>query len=173
MKYIKLFEEMNITDKEFPFDGHDLSFREKKILTDLVGEEYLNDNFYIKVEDHYYYTRSYRFNNFNELKDYILSWYYLDNDKDEEYIELLKKNKLDPSLDRNRAIWWASLRGRIELVKHLLNDPRVDPSDDGNCSIQWAFDDERYDVVEILLNDKRVRDKLSEWEINKYTKYTL
>jgi hypothetical protein len=169
MKYIKLFEEMNITDKEFPFDGHDLSFREKKILTDLVGEEYLNDNFYIKVEDHYYYTRSYRFNNFNELKDYILSWYYLDNDKDEEYLELLNKNKLDPSLDRNRAIWWASKKGRIELVKLLLEDPRVDPSDDGNWAIGWAFVCGRYDIVRLLLNDKRVRYKLTKEEIIKYT----
>ena len=81
MKHLKLFEEMNIVDgKDFPLSGNRLSPRERKILTDLIDNEYLNF-FTIRVEDHYYYS-VYRanynvFDNFNELKYYLLSRYYI------------------------------------------------------------------------------------------------
>jgi hypothetical protein len=135
---------MNIGEEEFPISGNDLSPREYKILTDLVGEKYLN-LYNIKVDDHYYHTKRLdccnRFDDFSELRDYLSFNYYNLNRKAKEFIELLKTSKLDPSFDYNWSIWLANSRGDIEIVKHLLND-------------------------------ERVRSKLTEEEINKYTKYT-
>ena len=135
MKYLKLFEEMKIGgEKEFPFEGHDLSPRERKIITDLVPGFYLN-KFTIKVDDHYYYTKfsgfyTYYnvFDNFNDLKDYVLFKCYIDMNKPEEFLELLKTSKLDPSFDTNDALRWAYRNRYTEIFKHLLSDHRVDPT---------------------------------------------
>ena len=153
MKYLKLFEEMNVKRNEFPFQGHDLSPREKKILIDLVGDEYLYKFFLIKVEDHYYYTchRAHYniFENFNELKDYILLNYYIYSNNPEELLKLLMGSKTDPSLDDNRAIGSAIIRYRH--LTNLNNRPIYK------------------EIVKLLLNDERVKSKLSEKEIYKYT----
>jgi hypothetical protein len=168
---LKLFEEMKIDQREFPFDGHNLSPREIKILTDLVAE-YLT-KFDIKVEDYYYYVNYggiYNvFDDFNELKEYVLLWYYIDNNIPEEFLELLKTSKLDPSFDNNCSIKWAIIRGHIEIVRLLLKDHRVDPSVLNNYLIEYANRNRRREIVKLLLNDSRVRDKLTQEQINKYT----
>ena len=146
MRYLKLFEEIKIIEeKDFPFLGYDLSVRERNILHDLVGGGFFNA-FIFKVDDHYYYAKYYdivsnynRFEDFSELRDYVLSFYYMSKDKPEKYLDLLNTSKLDPSFDRNWPIRWASINGHKEIVK-------------------------------LLLNDERVRSKLSEEEINKYSR---
>jgi hypothetical protein len=178
MKHLKLFEEMNIIEEiEFPYDGHDLSPRESKILSDLIGEKNFK-LFYIKVDDHYYYVNYHNnihyvvFDDFNELKDYLLSNHYIREKEIEKYLELLRNSKLDPSFHDNWPITWASILGYTEIVKHLLSDPRVDPSTDNNQSIKWASAYGQMEVVKLLLNDPRVRYKLTEEEINEYTHET-
>ena len=131
MRYLRLFEEMGIDIKEIPLrDGHNLSPRERKILSDLVGEFF--EQFHIKVEDHYYYTRLKffnkpyynRFDDFNELRDYVLFWYHMLDKRKEELIKLIKTTKLDPSFDDNYCIKWARLRSS-EIIGLLLKDERV------------------------------------------------
>jgi hypothetical protein len=107
------------------------------------------------VEDHYYYTdypydvrKIYYnvFNNFNELRDYVLSWYYISFiNMPEEYLNLLKTTKLDPSFDDNYPIREVS---RFNVLKFP-------------CAVE---------IVKLLLEDERVRSKLTEYEINKYNK---
>ena len=43
--------------------------------------------------------------------------------------ELLKDNRVDPSIHNNYAIQWASENGYLEIVKELLKDDRIDSSD--------------------------------------------
>lgn len=183
MRYLKLFEEIKIEEREFPYEGgNDLSVRERKILSDLIGETYLDVFFEIKVEDHYYYTRRnkgynvyyYVFETFGELKDYILLGDYIRRNKSLQFLELLKTTQLDPSFDENLPIRWASGDGYTEIVRILLNDPRVDPSaapmsSPDRSSIRVASEYGHIEIVRLLLNDPRVRDKLSDREINKYT----
>ena len=169
---------MKIEYSEFPKDGYDLSPREYKILTDLVGERYFK-YYDIKVEDHYYYCyyadkydinlKYYNKFDFIELKDYLLSRYYIHENKPLEYLELLKKSKTDPSFDDNWVIKWVCLYGTTEVVRFLLNDHRVDPTTGDNYPIKIAHDLGRKEMTKILLNDERVRSKLSLEEINKYT----
>lgn len=174
MKYLKLFEEVKIEPSEFPNNGYGLSVREKKILTDLVGENYLH-RFAIKVDDNYYYILFLGnfnvFDGFNELKNYVLSWYYIHHNEPEKYLELLMSSDLDPSFDDNQLIWWASKRGHTKIVEALLNDNRIDPSTDDNSSIKLAKAYGRKEIVKLLFNDERVRSKLTQEEVNEYTKY--
>ena len=182
MKYLKLFEEMNLKRNEFPFQGHDLSPREKKVLIGLVefGESYIR-KFAIKVEDHYYYVLKNNlynvFDGFNMLKDYVLSSYYLDYEKPEDFLELLKTSKLDPSFDDNRAIKWACKGGHVEILKHLLSDSRVDPCVSTSYSNQnelllIASYHGHKEVIKLLLNHPKVRSKLSDSQINRYNNET-
>ena len=160
MKHLKLFEEININGSDFPSYGHELSQRESKILKDLVANYLDLDRFVIKVDDHSYYVNYGIFYNllydFNELKDYVLSHYYMDYDKPEDFLKLLKTSKLNPSFDNNVPIRWACDYGHVEIVKHLLDDPRVDPCVGNNSPIQSACLNGRTEIVRLLLNDPRV-----------------
>ena len=138
MKHLKLFEEISIKENEFPIHGYDLSVIETKILTDIVGEKFL-DRFVIKVDDHYYFTHLNireiydshgselynMFDNLNDLKNYLLCWYYIHTNTPKKLIEHLKTSKLDPSFDDNWPIWWAYENGHREIIRFLLNDERV------------------------------------------------
>lgn len=171
MRYIKLYEELSINKGNFPIGG-DLFSREKQILIDLVGEKFL-DRFDIKKEDFYYYTKTlnYRnqFENFNELKDYLLFNYYINNSsiwilKDlredgehfDDFLKLYKNTKIDPSFDNNTIIKWATRYSSLEIVKILLNDPRIDPGADMNLSISAACYDGNVEVVKLLLSHPKV-----------------
>lgn len=81
--------------------------------------------------------------------------------KSEEFLELLKTTKLDPSFDDNTSIEWASSGGHIEIVRHLLNDLRVDPSTGNNYPIRQA---RNLEIARLLFNDGRVRSKLTDEE---------
>ena len=41
---------------------------------------------------------------------------------------LLRDQRVDPSINKNSAIVWASQKGLLAVVERLLQDPRVDPS---------------------------------------------
>jgi hypothetical protein len=63
---------------------------------------------------------------------------------------------VDPSINDNRAIRWASWLGHEGVVKELLKDPRVDPSAKDNFAIIMASYEGYEDVVTLLLKDHRV-----------------
>ncbi len=65
-------------------------------------------------------------------------------------------NKVDPSADDNAAIKQASGKGRVDVVRLLLQDVRVNPSAHNNCAIKWSSENGRTDVVKLLLQDVRV-----------------
>ena len=142
-----------------PENGHGLSPRENIILTGLVGD--FLSKFHIILEDHYYYTKYdlyyNRFNDFNELKDYILLKYYMSNSQPKECLELLKVTKLDLSFDDNWPIWWACSYGHAEMARFLLKDKRVDPSVDDNECLKFAYRYGHREIIDMLLKDERVR----------------
>ncbi len=69
---------------------------------------------------------------------------------------LLADPLIDPSINNNFAMRWASANGHASIVKQLLTDPRVDPSVLDNWAIRWAAMRGHYDVVDLLLDDPRV-----------------
>ena len=74
-------------------------------------------------------------------------------------VELLLKNKdVDPSINDNQAIIYASSVGYIilDIIKLLLNDPRVDPSENNNQAIKAASENGYTNVVKLLLQHPRV-----------------
>ncbi len=77
------------------------------------------------------------------------------NNNIELFYELLEFG-IDPSVEDNKAIRWASFQGNTEIVKMLLEDPRVDPSAENNWAIQSASIHGHTEVVRLLLEDPRV-----------------
>jgi len=69
---------------------------------------------------------------------------------------LLDTQKVDPSVNDNKAIKDAADRGYIEVMKLLLADKRVDPAIDDNLILKWAVEDREVEVVRLLLQDHRV-----------------
>jgi Ankyrin repeats (3 copies) len=63
---------------------------------------------------------------------------------------------VDPSVDDQYAIKWASRLGYIEIVGLLLKDSRVDPSAEDQYAIKWAYKREHKKIMEMLLQDSRV-----------------
>ena len=64
--------------------------------------------------------------------------------------------KVDPSVDYNHAIRYASRNGHLEVVKLLLQDKRVDPSAGDNYAIRKASENGHLEVVKLLLQDEKV-----------------
>mmetsp|Transcript_1513 Transcript_1513/g.1930 ORF Transcript_1513/g.1930 Transcript_1513/m.1930 type:complete len:250 (+) Transcript_1513:191-940(+) len=64
--------------------------------------------------------------------------------------------RVDPSVNNNRAVRWASENGHIDFVRELMKDPRVDPSADNNDAIFLANFYSHVDVVKELMTDSRV-----------------
>jgi hypothetical protein len=79
------------------------------------------------------------------------------------YSYMLEENenltRVDPSVDYNAALQWASRNGHIKVVNRLLKDGilfRVDPSADNNFAIQSASFNGYIELVNKLLEDPRV-----------------
>lgn len=172
MKHIKLFNEMKISHLDFPMFGHgnSLTKKESDIIKGAVGD-YI-DNFTIKVDDGYYYTSRFwsynRFEKLSELIEYLSICYYLDENKPEEIIKILKDSKLDPSFDDNIIIDVSSRLNYIELVELLLMDERVDPTDHDNYPLRTSFKYGNYEITKLLINNPKVRNKLTEIQIENY-----
>jgi hypothetical protein len=69
---------------------------------------------------------------------------------------LLADNRVDPSVQDQLPIQFASQSGHVEVVKLLLADKRVDPSANNQCPIRVACKCNRIEVVKLLLSDQRV-----------------
>jgi len=68
---------------------------------------------------------------------------------------LLDDDRIDPSINNDIAIRFASLRGRAGAVRMLLKDGRVDPSSTDNNAIRAASGYGHIEVVHALLEDGR------------------
>ena len=64
---------------------------------------------------------------------------------------LLRDPRVDPSLDKNYAIRYASGFGYDEIVEILLKDDRVDPSAFCNSALRFASQNGHKKIVELLL----------------------
>jgi len=80
------------------------------------------------------------------------------NNKFQSVKTLLTFPNIDPSVNNNDAIKWASSWGYDKVVNLLLTDSsgRVDPSVDNNDAIYEASDGGYDKVVALLLKDPRV-----------------
>ena len=83
---------------------------------------------------------------------------------------LLSDKRVDPSVNNNYAIRWASRKGHPEVVRALLLDGRVDPSAYNNYAIQWASRNGHAEVVRLLFSDERVRKALTMQEYQRHCK---
>ena len=98
---------------------------------------------------------------------------YVDNfiesfsDINQAFFDAIKFNKLDivdnlilrgvdPSIENNVAIKWASEKGHFDIVDRLLRDERVDPSDQNNFAIITASHKGHLNVINRLLENPRV-----------------
>ncbi len=88
---------------------------------------------------------------------------YLDQAKDRLSVLLTCKlwkemgtRFLDPSVNHNYAIRWASGKGQDKVVKLLLEDKRVDPAACDNDAIRDASQNGHHKAVKLLLEDERV-----------------
>ena len=69
-------------------------------------------------------------------------------------MSLDSKYGIDPSVDDNLAIRWASYNDNLEVVKYLMSlDPKygIDPSAKNNSAIRWASLNGHLKVVKYLL----------------------
>ncbi len=74
-----------------------------------------------------------------------------------EIVELLlADNRVDPSVENNLAIRYASESGHTEVVKLLLDDPRVNPADNNDSAIRQASQNGHANVVRLLFPDPRI-----------------
>jgi len=58
---------------------------------------------------------------------------------------------IDPSVDNNVAISFASCNGRIEIVDRLLQDSRINPNDPSNSALYYASCYGHIAIVDLLL----------------------
>jgi hypothetical protein len=79
------------------------------------------------------------------------------NDYADVVEKLLVQNIIDPSIDHQIAIRWASQCGHTNLVRMLLADPRIDPSVMEQQALRLACEQGRTEVVKLLFNDPRVK----------------
>jgi hypothetical protein len=77
----------------------------------------------------------------------------LRNSKVEAITYLLKHPDVDPTVERNRAFYWAVSHDHKSIVAMLLNDPRVTPPSE---AITIASAIKSTAIVEMLLQDSRV-----------------
>lgn len=75
----------------------------------------------------------------------------------EQLVRVLLENPLiDPSLERNEALYIAVSHGHTDVVKLLLADPRVNPGDRSGLIVQAAIVLEDCTIARLLLADPRV-----------------
>ena len=159
LKYIKLFEELKIEQRDFPNDGYDLSPRESQILHDIFGKDFFDD-YTIKKDDGYYYLEDHdgstseyeRFEIYDDLIGYLFITFLIQNcyRKIDKISKILEHPKIDPSVNGNSAIKIAIALGDIELVKLLLEDPRVDKN--SNDVIEFANKKGNEEIIKLINN---------------------
>jgi len=89
-------------------------------------------------------------------------------------MSLDKSYKIDPSASDNYAIRVAAQRGHLDVIKYLMSldkSYKVDPSANDNTAIRYAVKNNRPRVVEYILTLDRVKETLSEYESDRYTKW--
>ena len=64
--------------------------------------------------------------------------------------------RVNPCINNNCAIEWASEMGHTDIVELLLETPEVDPCAGNNYAIRFASANGHTDIVKLLLNDKKV-----------------
>ena len=90
------------------------------------------------------------------------------------YLESLNSVKLlisdygvDPSYNKNAAIFSAASQGDLELVRLLMADDRVNPADAENSAIHEAVENGHLETVRLLMTDDRVDPSIrGNWLIN-------
>lgn len=76
----------------------------------------------------------------------------LDSNCNIEVIKFFLQNEtIDPSLNNNYAIIWASMKGHLDLVKILAQDHRVNLTINNNAPIRYAMMHNHSDVVKFLI----------------------
>lgn len=70
--------------------------------------------------------------------------------------KVLQLKSVDPSINGNYAILWASREGFVELVNLLLEDERTDPSAYNNFAVRMACKNGHAAIVELLLRHPKV-----------------
>ena len=97
---------------------------------------------------------------------------------------LLKKSKINPSINDNIYFRTAIFNKHTNIVKSLLEYPLVDPTDCDNWAVQYSSDlgefetikvllndrSEFYNIVELFWNDKRVKNTLQNDHFDLYNK---
>ena len=86
---------------------------------------------------------------------------------------LLSDPRVNPSVNNNFAIQYASGNDILEVVKLLLSDPRVDPSDYNNAAIRSASKNDHIEIVKLLLFDPRVNSTFDWRDISESMKIKL
>ena len=82
------------------------------------------------------------------------------------------RETVDPTVDNNFAIRYASNSGHPETVKFLLADPRVNPAADNNTAIRAASSNGHAEIVKLLLDDPRTDPTASDnWAIRRSSQY--
>jgi hypothetical protein len=88
--------------------------------------------------------------NCRKLEGGSLCW-AINNDQILAVNSLLKDPRIDPSVNENYAIRYASDNGYKEIVEVLLQDRRVDPAAQNNCAIRWSSCHGHLEIVALLL----------------------
>ena len=83
---------------------------------------------------------------------------------------LLKSKRVNPAIDNNYCIKFASEFGHQEIVKMLLNEPTVNPAAEDNKAIIFAARHGRLSVIKLLMTDRRVNCKARNQEALKQAK---
>jgi len=78
------------------------------------------------------------------------------NTQDLDSVKELIQKGVDPSVNNNVVLVWASYFGYSDIVELLLNDSRVDPSDKHNEALKVAIRKGHINIVKLLLNDSRI-----------------
>jgi hypothetical protein len=65
--------------------------------------------------------------------------------------------RVDPAADDNLAIQWASMEGKVDVVRLLLADARVDPAAQDNAAAKAATRNGHMEVMRLLNNANRTR----------------
>ena len=93
------------------------------------------------------------------IAELVISFVVSGSKEDRLHTMLVQKNWLwlaRRTFYPTKSLRYASLNGRLEVVRELLKDSRVDPSVVNNYAIQWASRNGHLEVVRELLKDSRV-----------------
>jgi hypothetical protein len=94
----------------------------------------------------------------------------VDSNNIETFSLLLKDPEIDPSIQQNITLHFASAKGYTQMVKLLLNDKRVDPSSENNLAIIKACKYDNNEIINLLWNNKKVKITLKNDDLFLYNK---